>query len=106
MLLKNEIKGTLESIGEIKQGKNGSYQNIRIRIAARVDGAGIAIGNDELFTITIFGDEKIRETWKGLSDAGAGTKVKLSVYLNSYVRETDQGDFDNLNLTLKNISAL
>lgn len=107
MLLKNEIIGTLETVGPIKDSRSGSkYQEISIRVHAPRDGAGMAIGEDEIFPIMIFKEEKIKETWTTLGATGLGTKVKASVYLNSQAREAGGVIFHNLSLKLKTLAAL
>ena len=67
---------------------------------------GAAIGEDEIFPIMIFKEEKIRDTWTTLGPTGLGTKVKASVYLNSQAREAGGVIFHNLSLKLKSLAAL
>ena len=107
MLIKNELIGTLESVGPIKDSRTGTkYQEITIRVHAPRDGAGMAVGEDEIFPVMIFKEEKIRDTWTTLGATGLGTKVKASVYLNSQAREAGGVIFHNLSLKLKSLAAL
>jgi len=107
MLLKNEIRGVIESVGDVIQGKKDAYQEIIVRVKAPVDGAGVAYGEDELFPIMIFGAETIRSTWSALAEAGKGTRVKCRVYLNSRARELEDGrTFYNYSMNLKSMEGI
>ena len=99
------INGFLYEAKEIETLANGKpFKRIVIKQPARVNQFGEIIGQENFFEITIFGQEKIEEAFKGCpaKEAEKGlAKLSCIAYVNGSQREFNGKMFYNVQLTYK-----
>lgn len=101
------ITGFLYEAKETETLSNGKpYKRIVIKQPSRVNQFGEVIGQENFYEVTIFGDDKINEAFKGCpaEQAEKGlAKLSCIAYVNGSQREFNGKTFYNIQLTYKAI---
>lgn len=100
-MLTIKFKAIIHNVGEVKTSKKNNQYARLVVTRPNVDAFGEPTGEDDIFAIHI-GAKKLDEI-KGLQK---GDKVEINAWLGGKYKDTPQGGFFEMNLSLQKVVKL